>query len=135
MKRILLISAILWTTISVGQTLEKGIYRGQKLPFTICYFTYNDSIIEVEYFFRKSDHIFDHIPAKKLQMGMNSFKNKPAFKSQDDSILVFIKADHLLIKRKGFNKIKVYKSTDTETEIKTLRNRHKLFLNRLQTPD
>lgn len=127
MKRILLISAILWTTISVGQTLEKGIYRGQKLPFTICYFTYTDSIIEVEYFFRKSAHVFDHIPAKKLQRGMESFKNKPAFKSQDDSILVFIKADYFLIKLKGFDKIKVYKSVDTEAEIKTLRNNNKQF--------
>ena len=127
MRQILLIAAILWTTISVGQPLEKGIYKGQKLPFTICYLTYTDSTIEVEYFFQKGGQIFGHIPAKKLEIGMESFATKPAFKSEDDSITVFIKTDHFLIKRKGSDKVKVYKSADTQTTITTLRNRNRLF--------
>ena len=127
MRQILLIATILWTTISVGQTLGNGIYKGQKLPFTICYLTYTDSTMEVEYFFQKGGQIFGHIPAKKLQINMESFATKPAFKSQDDSITVFIKTDHYLIKRKGSDKVKVYKSADTQTTITTLRNRNKLF--------
>ncbi|MCE2786816.1 MAG: hypothetical protein ACK44P_09930 [Bacteroidota bacterium] len=66
MRQILLIATILWTTNSFGQTLEEGIYKGQKMPFTICYLTYTDSTIEVEYFFQKGGQIFGHIPAKKL---------------------------------------------------------------------
>ena len=127
MRQILIIAIILWTTISVGQTLGKGIYKGQKKPFTICYLTYTDSIIEVEYFFQKGGQMFGHIPAKKLEMGMESFATKPAFKSQDDSITVFINKDHFLIKRKGSDKLKVYKSADTQTTINTLRNKNKLF--------
>jgi hypothetical protein len=127
MRQIFLIAAILWTTISVGQTLEKGVYKGQKLPFTICYLTYTDSTIVVEYFFQKGGQIFGHIPAKKLEMGMESFVTKPAFKSQDDSITVFVKTDHYLIKRKGSYNVKVYKSADTQTAITTLRNRNRLF--------
>lgn len=127
MKYIFLIATILWTTTTIGQTLEKGYYKGQKLPFTICYMTYSDSTIEVEYFFQKGGQIFGHIPAKKLQIGMESFATKPAFKSQDDSIMVFIKKDHFLIKRQGSDKVKVYKSADTHTSIVTLRNRNRLF--------
>ncbi len=127
MRQLLLIATILWTTTSFGQTLGKGIYKGQKLPFTICYLTYSDSTIEVEYFFQKGGQIFGHIPATKLEIGMESFATKPAFKSQDDSIMVFIKRDHFLIKRKGLDKVKVYKSADTQTTITTLRNRNKLF--------
>jgi len=127
MKQIFLIVTILWTATSVGQTFEKGIYKGQKLPFTICYFTYSDSTLEVEYFFQKGGQIFGHIPAKKIVIGMESFATKPAFKSQDDSIEVFFKADYFLIKRKGSDKVKVYKSADTQTTITTLRNRNRLF--------
>ena len=127
MRQILLISTILWTTISVGQTLGKGIYKGQKLPFTICYLTYTDSTLEVEYFFQKGGQIFGHIPAKKLEIGMESFPTRPALKSQDDSITIFIKTDHFLIKLKGSDNIKVYKSADTQTTIATLRNRNRLF--------
>lgn len=127
MRQIFLIATILWVTTSVGQTLGKNIYKGQKLPFTICYLTYSDSIIEVEYFYQKGGQIFGHIPAKKLEMGMESFATKPVFKSQDDSIEVFSKTDHYLIKRKGSEKVKVYKSADTQTTITTLRNRNRLF--------
>lgn len=127
MRQFLLIATILWTTTSVGQTLGKGIYRGQKLPFTICYLKYSDSTIEVEYFFQKGGQIFGHIPAKKLEIVMESFATKPAFKSKDDSIMVFIKTDHFLIKRKGSDKVKVYKSVDSQTTIMTLRNRNRLF--------
>ena len=127
MRQIFLIATILWATTSVGQALEKGIYKGQKLLFTICYLTYTDSTIEVEYFFQKGGQIFGHIPSKKLQINMESFATKPAFKSQDDSITVFIKTDHFLIKRKGSDKVRVYKSADTQTTITTLRNRNRLF--------
>ena len=127
MRQILLIATILWTTTSVGQTLGKGIYKGQKLPFTICYLTYTDSAIEVEYFSQKGGQIFGHIPAKKLEIGMESFATRSAFKSQDDSITVFIKTNHFLIKRKGSVKVKVYISTDTQSTIMTLRNRNRLF--------
>lgn len=127
MRQIFLIAAILWATTSVGQTLGKGIYKGQKLPFTICYLTYTDSTLEVEYFFQKGEQIFGHVPAKKLEIRMESFATKPAFKSKEDSITVFIKTDHFLIKRKGSDKVKVYKSADTQTTITTLRNRNKLF--------
>jgi hypothetical protein len=67
MRQIILIATILWTTISVGQTLGNGIYKGQKLPFTICYLTYTDSTLEVEYFFQKGGQIFGHISAKKIK--------------------------------------------------------------------
>jgi len=128
MRQIFFIVTLLWVTTSIGQTLEKGNYKGQKLPFTICYLTYSDSTIEVEYFFQKGGQIFGHIPAKKLQIGMESFASKPVFKSLDDSIMVFIKKDHFLIKRKGSGKVKVYKTADTHTIIETLRNRNRLFL-------
>lgn len=127
MRQILIIATILWATTGVGQTLEKGIYKGQKLPFTICYFTLTDTTISVEYFFQKGGQIFGHIPAKRLEMGMESFAKRPAYKSKDDSIAVFIKKDHFLIKRKGSGNLKVYKSSDTETTTATLRNRNKLF--------
>jgi hypothetical protein len=127
MRHLFLIAAIFWATTTVGQNLGNGIYKGQKLPFTICYLTYSDATIEVEYFFQKGGQIFGHIPAKKLEIGMESFVTKPTFKSQDDSILVFNKKDHFLIKRKGFEKVKVYKSADTQTTITTLRNRNRLF--------
>jgi hypothetical protein len=127
MRHILLLLTILWGTTSVGQTLGKGIYKGQKLPFTICYLSYTDSTIEVEYFFQKGGQIFGHIPAKKLEIGMESFATKPAFKSQDDSIMAYIKADHFLVKRKGSDKVKVYNSADTQATITTLRNRNRLF--------
>ncbi len=127
MRQILLITAILWTTISVGQNLEKGIYTGQKLPFTFCYLTYTDSTIEVEYFFQKGGQIFGHIPAKKIKLGMENFATKRTFKSQDESITVNIKADHFLIELQGTEKVKVYRSSDTQTTLTTLRNRNKLF--------
>lgn len=127
MRQILLIATLLWTSFSVGQTLGNGIYKGQKLPFTICYLTQTDSTLEVEYFFQKGGQLFGHIPAKKLEIGIESFAAKPIFKSQDDSIKVFIKKDHYLIKRKGSDKVKVYKSADTQTTISTLRNRNRLF--------
>ncbi len=127
MRQIFLIATILWATTSIGQTLEKGNYKGQKLPFSICYLTYSDSTIEVEFFFQKGGQIFGHVPAKKLQLGMESFATKPAFKSQDDSIKVFIKKDHFLINRKGSGKVKVYKTADTHTTISSLRNRNRLF--------
>lgn len=53
MRQLVLIALVFWTTTIYGQDLGKGIYRGQKLPFIICYLTYNDSTIEVEYFFQK----------------------------------------------------------------------------------
>lgn len=127
MRQLFLIVTLLWATISVGQTLGKGIYKGQKLPFTICYLTYTDSTIEVEYFFQKGGQIFGHIPAKKLEIKMESFATKPAFKSQDDSITVFIKTDYFLIKRKDSDKVKVYNSADSKQTITTLRNSNRLF--------
>lgn len=127
MRQIFLIATIFLTTTLVGQTLSNGIYKGKKLPFAICYFTFTDSTIEVEYFFEKGRQIFRHIPAKKLEIGMESFATKPVFKSEDDSITVFFKIDHFIIKRKGLGKVKVYKSVDTQKTITTLRNRNKLF--------
>ena len=127
MRQPLVIIFFLWTAAIFGQTLEKGIFKGEKLPFTICYLTYSDSTIEVEYFAQKGGQIFGHTPSKKLEMGMESFATKPIFKSIDDSISVYLKSDHYLIKRKGSDKIKVYKSKDSQTEISTLRNRNRLF--------
>ena len=127
MRQIIITAAILWTSFAIGQTLEKGIYKGQKLPFTICYLTYCDSTIEVEYFFQKGGQILGHVPAKKIQIGMESIAIKQAFKSQDDSLTILIKTDHFLVKRKGSDKVKVYKSVDTHATITALRNRNKLF--------
>ena len=70
MRQLVLIALVFWTTTIFGQDLGKGTYRGQKLPFIICYLTYNDSTIEVEYFFQKGGQIFGHIQTKKLEMGM-----------------------------------------------------------------
>jgi hypothetical protein len=127
MRQITILAFTLWTSVLLGQDLGKGIHKGQKLPFTICYFTYTDSKIEVEYFFQKGEQIFGHIPAKTLQINMESFSTKPAYKSKDDSITVFVKSDYYLIKRKGSDNIKVYRSSDKESEITTLRNRNRLF--------
>jgi hypothetical protein len=63
MKKLLIILLIFWTTGIVGQGLDKGIYRGQKL-LEICYFTYNDTTVEVEYFYLKGGQIFAHYTAK-----------------------------------------------------------------------
>ena len=126
MKRQLYIILIFLATSAVGQTLDKGIYKGQKLPFTICYLTYSDSIIEVEYFSQKGGQIFFHTEAKKLEWGLESFATKPIFKSSDDSILVFSKKDYFLIKRKKQDRVKVYKSNETQDDISTLRKRYKL---------
>ncbi len=127
MRQIIITATILWTSIAVGQTLEKGIYKGLKLPFTICYLTYSDSTIEVEYFFQKGGQIFGHIPAKKIEIGMENIAIKPAFKSQDDSIKILTKTDQFLVKRKGSDKVKVYKSADTYATITALRNKNRLF--------
>lgn len=117
-----------FSTVSLkAQTIGKGVYHGQNLPFEICYFTYNDSTIEVEYFFQKGGQIFGHIPPEKLERGLDSFSSKPIFKSVDDSIMISNRPDHYLIKRKGSGKIKVYKSNDEEIDIITLRNRNRLF--------
>jgi len=127
MRLILLLASFIWTTTSVGQSLKKGIYKGQKFPFTICYLSLTDSTIEVEYFFQKSGQIFGHLPVKKLKLGTEHFSKKASLKSLDDSIKVFAKADYFLIKRKGFGRIKVHKSVETETTIAILRNRNRLF--------
>jgi len=127
MRQIASVIFFLMIIKSYGQTLDKGIYRGQKLPFEICYMTCNDSIIEVEYFFQKSGHIFGHLPSEKLLINMESFSTKPVYKSPDDSVLVYLKSDCYLIKRKGSGKIKVFKTTDTRKDIYTLRNRYNLF--------
>ena len=128
MRHILTIAAFLTVTLNVfGQNLEKGIYMGKGLPFTICYLTYSDSILKVEYFYEKGGQIFGHSPAKRLEYGMESFSTKPIFISKDDSINVYAKTEYFLIIREGHEKIKVYKSKDTNDDIQTLRNRHKLF--------
>ncbi|MFC5271322.1 hypothetical protein [Adhaeribacter terreus] len=126
--RIKLLMAILLGLpgISFAQAFGKGIYKGQKLPFEICYLTYNDSTIQVEYFYQKSGQIFDYIPAKKLVHGLESSSTKPTYKSTDDSILVFAKKDYYLVKRKGFGKVKVYKSDESIKDVNKLRNRCKL---------
>ncbi|MFL5729434.1 MAG: hypothetical protein ACJ75J_08090 [Cytophagaceae bacterium] len=87
----------------------------------------------MEYFYRKGGQIFTHIPAKRLIFNMESSPTRPVFKSADDSISVFFKSDHFLIKRKnrgknGAEKFKVYKSTKTARDITVLRNKHSLFL-------
>ncbi len=130
MNKIFLIATLLCATSCLGQTLGKGIYLGNKSPFTICYLSYTNSTIEVEYFYQKGGQIFGHKPAKKLEVVMESFSSKPEFKSKDDSIMVFNKSDHYLIKNKGTVNVKVYKSSDdiNQTSITTLRNRYRLFL-------
>ena len=128
MKQILTNLFFLTVSISLfGQNLEKGIYVGKGHPNTICYLTYSDSIIEVEYFYEKGSQVFGHTSAKKLEYGMESFSTKPIFVSKDDSIKVFMKSDHYLVKREGYEKIKVYKSSSTPADIRILRNRNTLF--------
>ncbi|MEQ1732380.1 MAG: hypothetical protein ABL940_01840 [Bacteroidia bacterium] len=127
MRYLFLVVTILWVTISPGQTLDKGIYKGQKLPFLICYLTYADSVIEVEYFCQKGQQIFGHIPAKRIQIGFKSFASKQTFKAQDGSITVRSKEDRFLIISKVTGKVRMYKSEDTQTSIIILRNRNKLF--------
>lgn len=122
-----LISILLWTSILLGQTPEKGIYRGQKTSLFICYLTYNDSTIEVEYFNYKAGQIFGHLPAKKLVYNMESSPTRPIFKTTDDSICVYSKKNYYKVDSKNMGKIKVYKTTDTQSDISTLRNRNKLF--------
>jgi len=126
-RQIALVLFFLMMIKSYGQTLDKGIYRGQKLPFEICYMTCNDSTIEVEYFYQKSGQIFGHVPSEKLLINMESFSTKPVYKSTDNSVLVYLKTDCYLIKRKGSAKIKVFKTTDSKTDIYTLRNRYNLY--------
>lgn len=128
MRQILILAFLFTVSFGVfGQGLDKGIYVGKGFPYTICYLTYTDSIIEVEYFYEKGSQIFGHSVAKKLEFGMESFSTKPIFLSPDDSVKVFIKSNHYLVKREGHEKIKVYKSSETKDDIQTLRNRNKLF--------
>ena len=134
MKYLFLLLLIVFTLSSFSQTKEKEFYRGQKRPFTICFMSIGDSTIEVEYFFRKSGGIFGHIPSKQLVIGIDSNASKPIYKSIDDSIKVILKSKHYLIKRRGYKnimgrgakRVKVYKSTDTQTEISVLRNNYRL---------
>ncbi|MBL4561853.1 MAG: hypothetical protein JKX79_12810 [Labilibaculum sp.] len=128
MKAFTLSLFIILSLNSFGQSFEKGIYRGNKLPFEVCYFTYTDSIIEVEYFYEKAGEIFGHIPSKKLVLGMESFATKPAYISSDDSLTVYFKKDHFLIKRLGFGKIKVCNIKSQKSEIRNLRNKNRLFV-------
>lgn len=122
-----LISILLWTNALLGQTSEKGIYRGQKTSLFICYLTYNDSTIEVEYFNQKGGQIFGHIPAKKLVYNMESSPTRPMFKTTDDSIHVYSKKNYYKVESEKMGKIKVYKTADTQADISTIRNRNKLF--------
>ena len=126
--RILILTLLLILTLNTfGQVLEKGIYRGQKLPFEICLFTYADTIMEVEYFYEKAGQVFGHVPAKRLIINMESFVTKPVYKSKDDSITVYYKKDHYLIKRVGSGKVKVYRTKESNNELVILRNRNRLF--------
>lgn len=118
---------LILTVSSFAQNLEQGIYRGQKLPFEICFFTYTDSVMEVEYFYEKSGQVFGHIPAKRLILNMESFTTKPAYKSLDDSITIYYKKDYFLIKRIDSGKVKVYRTNETKNEIIILRNKNKMF--------
>jgi hypothetical protein len=127
MKKLTLLFFWILTISIYGQNFEKGIYRGQKLPFEICFFTYTDSLLEVEYFYEKADKVFGHIPPKTLILGMESFATKPAYKSSDDSIKVYFKKDYFLIERLGFGDVKVYNLKDTKQKIVTYRNRNLLF--------
>jgi len=133
MKIQLFICLILSVTAAFGQTLENGIYRGQRYPFTICYLTYSDSIVEIEFFAQKTGKVFLHTEVKRLEWGMESFSLKPIFKSSDDSILVFAKKDYFLIKRKKQSNLKVYKTNDSQSDISRLRKKYKLhkFYNNL----
>ncbi len=128
MKQLLFITGIFLNLISIGQITEKGIYKGRRFPFTICYFTNNDSTIEVEYFFMKASQIFDREPPKKLIPTNAQSSRKPVFKSADDSITVFSKKTHYLVKSKAKSyKVKLYKSNDTFPMIIRMRNENSLY--------
>lgn len=127
MKQILTFIFSVWVSLTLfSQDAAKGIYVGQGLPFTICYLTYTDSVLEVEYFYEKASQVFAHTPAKKLAFGMESFSTKPIFVSKDDSIHVFTKKGYYLVKRKGREKMKVFKTTQTVDDIRVLKNRCRL---------
>ncbi len=108
---------------SFGQ-VDKGIYKRQKGPFETCYLTYNDSIIEIEYFYLKGGQVFGHKPAKKLI----KTDTEIILKSLDDSIKVFQKGNILVVKTKGHSgRNKLYPCSITSKDIDDLRNRNKYF--------
>ncbi len=87
MRNLFVLFLLFLATLTVGQNIEKGIYKGYEFPFVICFFTYTDSIAEVEYFSKKSGTIFGHKPPKQVvQTGLSS---KLYFHSLDDRF-VFI---------------------------------------------
>ena len=104
----------------------QGIYKGENHPFIICHFTNTDSLIEVEYFYKKGSPLFSHSAPKKLANRLNSHKNFQTLASADDSIKVYLKDDHYLIKRIGCEKMKVYKTGETRNAFISLRNKAKL---------
>ncbi|MEO8210117.1 MAG: hypothetical protein ABI840_06120 [bacterium] len=119
---------ILISTALLGQWPKNGIYIGSKLPFASCYTTVNDSVIEVEYFFKKSGLIFDHFPPKRINVITDTKSKKQILKSEDDSLTIKIKSDYLLVKKKNVFNIKVYKSSVASfNEIENLRNQHSLY--------
>ncbi|GAB5556841.1 MAG: hypothetical protein SchgKO_10540 [Schleiferiaceae bacterium] len=113
--------------IVFGQNQEKQYYRGNKLPFTICFLTVSDTGAEVEYFYKKGSKVFAYVPPIKLTHGLESSSSKPFLVSENDSIQIFVKSKYLKVKNKGDQgKVKVYKTNNGEVELRMLRNNYAL---------
>ncbi len=130
MKNFTLILFLLTVMNVQSQNLKNGIYEGTKFPFTICYVTYKDSIIEVEYFAKKASTFFDRTPAVTLKIpGLPPPRNL-LLVTKNDSLKVTFKEKYLVVRDKEIGKIKVYKSELTEADIANLRKKVDAFKKR-----
>ncbi|MFT7344618.1 MAG: hypothetical protein ACI9XP_001205 [Lentimonas sp.] len=111
--------------LTLGQ--EKGIYYGSKTQMLQYFLTINDSVVDVECFQEKGSQIFGHIPAIELEAGLESYKSKAIYKSQDNQIRVYTRKKYLLLKSKNFGNFKMYKTSMTKKDIENLRERHYEF--------
>ena len=127
MKQQLIFIFLFSSLLSFGQ--ENGIYKGEKTQFLQCYLTINDSIAELEYFNEKGGQVFGHTPAIELKAGLESFKSKPIYLSQDNLIRVYKRKKHLLLKSKKHGNFKLNMTKMTEKDLERLRGRNVEFRN------
>jgi hypothetical protein len=113
------------SVLSFGQ--EAGIYKGSKTQMFQYFLTISDSVVYVECFQEKGSQIFGHIPAIELEVGLESYKSKPIYKSHDNQIRIYKRKKYLLLKSKSFGNFKMYKTSISKKDIENLRERHYEF--------
>jgi|GEM_PF-3177149 len=122
MRFTLSIALIFCFKIHFGQLVISNteIYKGKKFPFTNCYVIFSDSLAFVEYHFIKASIVF---ASSETMILTHEKENK--LSSFKDDIWLKIKSNHLVIKKKGYGRIKVHKTHETISDIIILRNKGK----------